>query len=145
MSSLKKTYLKKGYQCIPFETTTTNHLVLKLKLNGKKGRFLLDTGASNSCIDFEAVSYFSVKKMASDIKAAGAGGRGMKTEKSLGNALQIGRWIDDNIDLVIFDLSHVNKALVEHGAKKIKGILGSDVLIKANAVIDYRKNFLFLK
>ena len=45
MSSLKKSCLKKGYHCIPFKLTKTNHLVVKVKLNGKKGRFILDTGA----------------------------------------------------------------------------------------------------
>jgi hypothetical protein len=35
--------------------------------------------------------------------------------------------------------------LKEHGAKKIKGILGADILIKAEAVIDYSKKRLYLK
>ena len=50
MSSLKKSISKKGYVQIPLKITKTNHLIVKARLNGIKGRFILDTGASNSCI-----------------------------------------------------------------------------------------------
>jgi predicted aspartyl protease len=145
MSSLKKSCLKKGYHCIPFKLTKTNHLVVKVKLNGKKGRFILDTGASNSCIGFDTVVCFSAKTRPSEVMAAGAGATGMKTEKSFGNVLRIAGWKEKNIDLVVFDLSHVNGALKEQGAKKITGILGADVFKKCEAVIDYSKNSLYLK
>ncbi len=145
MASLKKSYLKKEYHCIPFKITNTNHLVVKVKLNGKKGRFILDTGASNSCIGFETVPYFSAETIPSEVTASGAGSMGMKTAKSVGNSLRIAGWKHKNFDLVIFDLSPINQALKEHGAKKIKGILGADILIKAEAVIDYSKKRLYLK
>lgn len=145
MASLKKSLLKKGYHHIPFKITNTNHLLLKVTLNGKKGRFILDTGASNSCIGFETVPYFSAETMASEVTASGAGAMGMKTEKSTGNTLRIAGWKHKNFDLVIFDLSHINQALEEHGAKKIKGIVGADILTKGKAVIDYQKKRLYLK
>ena len=85
MASLKKTLVKKGYKEIPFKITKTNHLVLKVKLNGSKGRFILDTGASNSCIGFDDVEYFNVETIESETKASGAGATNMETQKSLQN------------------------------------------------------------
>ena len=145
MASLKKTLLKKGYTRIPMKITKTNHLVLKVKINGKKGRFILDTGASNSCIGFDNVDYFSIETSESEIKAAGAGAVGMETLKSMGNRLDIEKWNTKNCDLVIFDMSHVNEALEQHNAKRIKGIIGADILLKGKAILDYKDKCFYLK
>jgi len=145
MTSLKKTLLKKGYTRIPMKVTKTNHLVLKVKINGKKGRFILDTGASNSCVGFENVAHFSIETSASEVKAAGAGAIGMETLKSIGNHLEIENWSTTSCDLVIFDMSHVNEALEQHNAKRIKGIIGADILLKGKAVLDYEKKCFYLK
>ncbi|MFC2108940.1 retropepsin-like aspartic protease [Bacteroidota bacterium] len=145
MSSLKKSLEKKGYKRISFNITKTQHLVLKGKLNGCKGRFILDTGASNSCIGFDVVPYFRVETIESETKAAGAGATDMETLKSIDNKLKLGVWKTKNLELVVFDLSHVNQALIQHGAKAIDGIIGADILMKGEAVIDYKKQFLYLK
>jgi len=49
------------------------------------------------------------------------------------------------MNLVVFDLSHVNQALTDHKADKIHGIIGADVLKKGKAVIDYKTKSLYLK
>ena len=51
----------------------------------------------------------------------------------------------ENLNLVIFDLSHVNTALENHGAKTVEGIIGADILDKGKAIIDYKKKRLYLK
>jgi predicted aspartyl protease len=145
MASLKKTLVKKGYKEIPFKITKTNHLVLKVKLNGSKGRFILDTGASNSCIGFDDVEYFNVETIESETKASGAGATNMETQKSLQNQLRMNNWRTEELDLVVFDLSHVNNALVGHNAKPIHGIIGADVLMQGKGIIDYKKKALYLK
>ncbi|MEI6865219.1 retropepsin-like aspartic protease [Flavicella sp.] len=145
MSNLKKTLLKKGYNQIPIKITKTNHMVVKVKLNGVKGRFILDTGASNSCVGFDDVELFSLKTSDSKVKAAGAGALGMKTLKSMRNKLKMAGWKTNKCDLVVFDMSHVNQALIKHNAKPINGILGADILINTKAVIDYKKKCFYLK
>jgi hypothetical protein len=145
MASLKKTILKKGYKEIPFKVSKTNHIIVKVKLNGSKGRFILDTGASNSCIGFGDEAYFNVETEASETKASGAGATNMETQKSVSNELKMNNWQTENLDLVIFDLSHVNSALIQHKAKPIHGIIGADILLKGKAVIDYKKSCLYLK
>jgi len=145
MSSLKKSLLKKGYIQIPIKLTKTNHMVVKVKLNGVKGRFILDTGASNSCVGLQEVEMFNIETRESEVKAAGAGAVGMETLKSQGNKLKMGSWKSIKCDLVIFDMSHVNQALIEHNAKTINGIIGSDILIEGKGFIDYKKQCFYLK
>ena len=50
-----------------------------------------------------------------------------------------------NISIVLFDMSFINKTLKEHGATSVNGIIGSDLLKKGKAIIDYSENKLYLK
>jgi len=118
---------------------------LKAKINGVKGKFILDTGASNSCVGLDLIDYFKLDAQESETKAAGAGAIDMETKKSENNALKIGKWRTNKCHLVLFNLCHVNSALVKHNAKEVHGIIGADILEKGKAVIDYNKNVLYLK
>jgi len=84
--------LDKDYKKIAFKITKSQHLLIKVKINGIKGDFILDTGASNSCIGFESVDYFEMKTAKSKTKASGAGGTGMETHFSKENKIEIGQW-----------------------------------------------------
>ncbi len=137
--------LDKDYKKIGFKITKTQHLLIKAKINGVKGDFILDTGASNSCIGFESIDYFGLDTSESKTKASGAGATGMKTLISKENKITIGRWKQDDFALVVFDLSHVNEALKEHKTKPVHGIIGADVLQKGKSIIDYYNHCFYLK
>ena len=145
MASLKKVLKKKKYIKIKLKKIETNHLELKAEINGVEGRFILDTGASNSCVGLDLKEYFKLISEESDIKAAGAGATNMETQKSENNWLKIGKWKTHKCDLVLFDLLHVNLALTQQNAKEVHGIIGADVLEKGKAFIDYSKRCLYLK
>ncbi|PQJ21669.1 retropepsin-like aspartic protease [Tenacibaculum sp. SG-28] len=145
MASLKKVLKKKKYLKVKLKKIATNHLELKATINGVKGRFILDTGASNSCVGLDLIEYFQLISEDSEIKAAGAGAMNMETKKSSNNILRIGKWKMRTCDLVLFDLSHVNTALTQHNAKEVHGIIGADVLESGKAFIDYQKNIYTLK
>jgi predicted aspartyl protease len=61
--------------------------LIKAKINGVSGNFILDTGASNSCVDLKALSYSAAE--ASKTKASGAGATGMFTQTASNNKLQL--------------------------------------------------------
>ena len=143
--NLKNILLRKGFVKIKLKKIVTNHLELKAKINGVKGRFILDTGASNSCVGLDLIEHFNLISEESEIKAAGAGATDMETQKSENNTLQIGKWVTNKSHLVLFDLTHVNTALTQHNAEKVHGIIGADILQMGKALIDYDKNVLYLK
>lgn len=145
MKNLHEILKKEKYKKIKFKITKTQHLLIKAKINGIKGNFILDTGASNSCIGFESVELFQLHAEDSKTKASGAGATGMDTQTAWKNHLQLGSWKHTEFDLVIFDLSHVNEALVQYKAKPVHGIIGADVLRKGKAIVDYYNNYLYLQ
>ena len=145
MASLREFLLAKGYTRIKLNTTPTNHLELKASINGIKGSFILDTGASSSCIGLENADYFKLLSEESEVLAAGAGATDMITRLSSNNTVKISMWKKEGIDIVLFDLTHVNTALENHKAQPVHGILGADILNLGKGVIDYQYSCLYLK
>ncbi|UOB19042.1 retropepsin-like aspartic protease [Abyssalbus ytuae] len=145
MLSLKKFLTEKGYFKTSLVLTNTNHFEVTAKINEIEGRFILDTGASNTCVGFDCIEHFNLITQESEIKAAGAGATNMVTQISKKNSLEIGNWKKDKVKIVLFDLTHVNSALTIHDALPVHGIIGADMLKKGKAIIDYEKKILFLK
>lgn len=145
MKNLQEVLRKEKYKKINFKVSKTQHLLIKATINGVSGNFILDTGASNSCVGFESIEKFNLKAGKSKTKASGAGGTGMMTKIAKNNTLKIGRWKTEELHLIIFDMSHVNEALTQYKAKPVDGIIGADVLLEGKAIIDYYNHCLYLK
>jgi predicted aspartyl protease len=145
MESLKEFLTEKGYAKIKLKLTKTNHFEIKATINGVKGLFILDTGASSSCVGFDAIETFKLKAKDSEVKAAGAGATDMLTQISKKNHVKIGKWKKNKIALILFNMTHVNTALIAHNAQPVDGIIGADILKKSKAIIDYEKKYLYLK
>ena len=145
MQTLQEFLLNKNYTKVKLHLTKTNHFEIKATINGVKGLFILDTGASSSCVGFEAIETFKLDAKESLIKAAGAGAVDMDTKVAKKNKIKIGKWRTNKVALVLFNLTHVNTALQNHNSKPVDGIIGADILKKAKAVIDYEKKYLYLK
>ena len=141
-----KTFLQENsYSSVTFKRIKTNHIQIKAEINGIKGIFIIDTGASNTCIDLENHKLFKIFPKESPEKASSATAEISKTMISKSNKIKIGKWMKKNISIVLFDMAFINKTLFDQGAKRVNGIIGSDLLKKGNAIIDYSNNKLFLK
>lgn len=136
---------QQDYFRIPFRIRKSNHLYVHAKVNGIKGLFLIDTGASNTCIDSDEKSFFKLLSKAHKAKASGAGSNDMHAEISTDNTIQLGKWKKNDINLILLDLTHVNIALSEYNLPKVHGIIGSDLLKNNSAIIHYPLQLLFIK
>ena len=145
MSKTLNKFLKSsGYNSVKLIFLETKHYLIEAKLNGIKGRFILDTGASNSCICTSLENKFNVISMPSKEKASSANSEMTQTRVSKTNAIQIGKW-EDKTSLITFNMNHINIALRENQIDPIEGIIGADILKKSKAILDYKKNKIYLK
>jgi predicted aspartyl protease len=142
---LRKFLEEKGFTRVPLKKLNTGHYKIQGAINQVGGSFILDTGASTSCVDFHGSDRFLLRSEASDIKAAGAGAINMATRIARRNTFGIGSWKTANMDFVLFDLSHVNEALKQGEETRVDGIIGADFLKKFRSVIDYGRNALYIK
>jgi len=135
----------KKYKKIKFKFLKTQHLLIKVKVNGIAGNFILDTGASNTCVGFESIEKYRLEVKDYKSFAASASSTTMHAKISKGNYLQIGSWKHLPSMFILFDLSHVNEALSQQKIKPVDGIIGADVLLKGKAIIDYPNLCLYLQ
>jgi hypothetical protein len=142
---LRKFIEAEGFYRVPLKRLNTGHYLFSAKINGVLGSFILDTGASTSCVGITDSTHFLLVSEDSIIKAAGAGATNMQTMFSRGNEFNIKKWRIKNMDFVLFDLSHVNEALLQANENAIHGIIGADFLKKHRAVIDYGRNCFYVK
>lgn len=145
MGSIRNFLESKNFTRVKLKKFNTNHFEIEVKVNGIAGKFILDTGASNSCIALESVSHFKLVTAPSEVKAAGAGAVDMETLFSEKNTIKIENWQKKNVGFVIFDMTHVNEALHIAKESSVHGIIGADILKDARAVIDYGRNCVYLK
>lgn len=122
------------------------HLHATIKVNGKNAYVVVDTGASRTVFDKERIGRF-VKKGAtqkSDHLSSGLGTNAMESfHVDLAN-IQLGKLQVGQYRTHLLDLSHVNKAYEAVNIETIDGILGSDLLLELDAVIDYGRQVIQL-
>ena len=142
--TLNKFLKDSGYISVKLNFLKTKHYSLEAKINGINGKLILDTGASNSCICTSLENKFNVVSINNLEKASGAVSEISNTKISKSNSIQIDKW-EDKINLITFDMSHINNALSKKKIDPIDGIMGADILKKSKAIIDYKSNKLYLK
>ncbi|MBL0310777.1 MAG: clan AA aspartic protease [Bacteroidetes bacterium] len=115
------------------------HLFLNVSVNGKKCRFLIDTGASKTVIDKGYFEKNEGKKNLVALKQETAGLHSSVAESYYGKIkeLKIGKHKKANFKIAAIDLSHVNNAYKKLSLPKIQGILGSELMLEHKMIVDY--------
>ena len=142
--TLNKFLKNDGYCSVKLVFLETKHYLIDAKINGIWGRFILDTGASNSCICISLEDKFKVISEDSKEKASSANSEMTHTKISKNNLVQIGKW-NSNVSLITFDMRHINNVLSQKKIDPTDGIIGADVLKKSKSILDYKTNKLYLK
>jgi predicted aspartyl protease len=120
------------------------HLMVEAKAGRKKVRLIVDTGASKTVFD---KSRFEKLFPDQNIKNSDALTTGLGTNSFPGAtakiaSLKLGELKLKNFDVLVLDLSHVNTSYLFLGFKPFDGVLGSDLLLRYNAVIDFQASML---
>ncbi|MGJ8683651.1 MAG: retropepsin-like aspartic protease [Nonlabens sp.] len=145
MFSLKKSLESRGYIAHPIRLSEkSGHIITKASINGHTGRFIIDTGASATCIN-NALSHEFQLESESMNKQIGTASGSLTPQISHNNKMQLGAWTDEDCSLLTMDMSFINQALKAERMRAIQGLLGADFLIKSRAIIDYSGKNIYLK
>ena len=144
-TSLKEFLNQKDFYKIKLHLISSDHYKIVAKINNTKGWFILDTGASTTFVAQTAIEKFKLDIEPQKIKAYGAGPEEIQTKISKNNKLRIGQWMFETCNIACIDLNPINRAFKSADLAEVDGIIGADVLKKGKAVIDYDKNYLYLK
>lgn len=145
MTKIRKTSL-------PLEIVTIDegggiHLCAEITLNRKKCKMVLDTGASRTVFDQDEIKRY-VKEDITEIAgkmSAGLGTDSMQTHSVLVKKMKLKSLEITDYEGLALDLTVLNNSYEQLGYKKVIGVLGSDILQKYEAVIDFGKKKLTLR
>ena len=117
------------------------HPLLNIKVYGKTFTVVLDTGASKTAFDKGLLLKANKKALIndSDILSTGLGTNSMQSFTATIHDMRIGRLKIPEFQVAVLDLSTINIAYTQMGHPQVLGVLGGDILMKYQAVIDYGK------
>jgi len=120
------------------------HLLIRTVVDGKyDGYFVVDTGASKTVVDINFLEEFqSVEKELGEMSSGGLGGEIPDMQIAVIKSLAFDDFQIENPHIAVIDLDNINAMYQRHCNRSINGLLGSDILVKYKAVIDYDKSFL---
>jgi len=122
------------------------HLFVSGDINGKKYDLLIDTGASHTIFDAMLIPEAPVDNtFGHEIQSAGIHAGELKNSIGHIKQFKLGDLKRKNWTVVLIDLTHVNDLYQKFTNKRVAGLIGSDFLLKHQAVIDYKKRELVLR
>jgi clan AA aspartic protease (TIGR02281 family) len=143
--SLGRFLVGHGYVALRLRRNRTGHFELSARVNGRRARLVVDTGASHCAMDAAAAKALGLSLRRSSITAGGLGTKSMEVSRGTAETFEVGRLRLGPVEFAVLDLSHVNQALRERGALPIHGVVGADFLRARRAVIDVRGARLYLR
>lgn len=115
------------------------HLMFHAVIRGVKANVLIDTGASRTVMDLgktgDYLGDLAIKPF--DKSFTGMGADNIETYLATIPEIRIGVQTLSEIEVVLLDLSPLNKSYAMHDLPRIDLVMGGDWLLKLDAVIDY--------
>ncbi|MET3979142.1 hypothetical protein ABIB62_001729 [Mucilaginibacter sp. UYP25] len=123
------------------------HPLLDVVIFGKPFKVVLDTGASRTAFDHQLLIAANEQAaiIVSDRLSTGLGTNTMESATAVIENIWIGDLLIPELEVAVLNLSTINVAYRELGHPEVLGVLGSDILMKYKAVIDFGKGTLKLK
>jgi hypothetical protein len=122
------------------------HPLLSIKVFGKKFTVVLDTGASKTAFDKTLLQQANELALITEsgILSTGLGTNSMASFTAVIHDMRIGRLKIPEFEVAVLDLSTINFAYAQMGHPQVLGVIGGDILMQYNAIINYGKHTLRL-
>ncbi len=121
------------------------HLFVSAYIYDHAIRLLVDTGASHTLLDKKIITTLlpEVTLQPNALLATGAGTNNLKSEIAQLPELRIGA-VRLKATVAVMDLAHVNDTYRQAGLPEIMGVLGCDILVSNQAILNLKKERLSL-
>ena len=122
------------------------HLFVDGFIDDCQHNLLIDTGASHSIFDPMIIPELPADDASGkEIQSTGINEGDLNCKLGCVKKFKLGDLICENLIVVLIDLSHVNNLYEKLTVRRVVGLIGSDFLLKYNAIIDYKRQELVLR
>jgi len=115
------------------------HPLVEVVLFNQTFKAVIDTGASRTVLDKATVETYvdETTLLMSDKLSTGLGTNSMESYTLSLEQLHIGDLLIHDIEVAVLDLSTINIAYETLSVTPVIGVIGGDILVKYNAIINY--------
>ena len=124
---------------IPLQVTDDGHFSLEAVINGREGKFILDTGSTGSTVGLSKLEYFGIRKAKSAIDGIIVGDEEKGKIETF--PISIESLVIGTHELTLKNI-HSNSTL--HLGPEIDGIIGHDAIVELHALLDIRRSRLLV-
>ena len=123
------------------------HLLIEVRINNLKANALIDTGASRTVIDLNRLEFYAggIQPREYGKPCSGVGSGQIQSFIINLHTFAFGNITLENLEVVAIDLGAINQNYAIFDLPRIDMVLGSDLLLKYKAIIDYSRKILSLK
>ena len=131
---------------VELESGNYHPMIQSVFPDGNIGNWVIDTGASRTVFDIGQDRYYLLidESLDKDTLSTGIGVGSLETKTGEIKRISFGKLNIDKLNVSLLDLSHINSLYKKYTSEKICGLLGSDFLLRYNALIDYKRKELNL-
>jgi hypothetical protein len=106
--------------------------------------WIIDTGASKTVLDSNLNQYYETieSENEDDYQSAGINQGMMETSVGVIPKLHFGELVISNQKVALIDLNHVNEIYEKYTKHRIAGLLGGDILMQYQCLIDYSRKII---
>jgi hypothetical protein len=134
-----------GYRMIPLRRLATGHFAIDGTAGTTSLILIVDTGASHTILDQQRAARFRLVLRQERSRAAGLGVADQQVSSAVLRDVIVGPLQLDSLPVSVLDLSHVNEALRQLRVPPVDGIMGADMLLRKQAIIDYGTTRLYIR
>ncbi|MBA3834971.1 MAG: retroviral-like aspartic protease family protein [Pseudomonadota bacterium] len=133
-----------GFSAVPVREISTGHHLVQATINGRRGEFVLDTGANMTVIDTSHLRNFGLSPNSGAIGGAVSIGGGGQARRLSIDSFTVGGIPVRQSRVVTSDLGQLLATLSRVAGIQVNGIIGQDVLNEHRAIIDVARPMLYL-
>jgi hypothetical protein len=145
MTTIRKKKYSINLELIELEKENYHIMVESRFSDNTTGYWIVDTGASKTVFDAGLEQYYMlVDDPLSKIESMGIGDSKVETSSGSIESILFGEVPFSQFNVALIDLSAINAMYQKCADKTISGLIGSDFLVKYNALIDFKKKVLII-
>ncbi|CAN5637397.1 hypothetical protein BH20VER1_BH20VER1_02870 [soil metagenome] len=135
----------RGFAGVPMHVSSGYNLYVESRLNGKRAKLMVDTGAFGTLLHNRFVRQMRIPLRDSPFTSAGVNLKSRGVQLATINRFSVGAVHLRSKEVGVIDLEGLIRTGLLDASPPVAGLLGSEILLHHNGIIDFGTRTLYLK